>query len=430
VSALAKSAAGALPPRTDTNETTRAPGSIETRPTAQPEPRIEARGVCKIFAQRPAAAMAMLREGRGKDEIFAELGAVVGVNDASFSVRPGEVFVVMGLSGSGKSTLVRLLNRLIEPTGGAVLIDGVDLTAMSKRELIGIRRRDMSFVFQSFALMPHLTALDNAAFGLAMAKVPRAQRREAAQAALEKVGLGAYAERYPHEMSGGMQQRVGLARALAKNPTIMFMDEAFSALDPLIRTEMQDELLRLQREDQRTIVFISHDLDEAMRIGDRIAIMEGGRIVQVGQPVEILRDPADTYVASFFRNVDVSKVLRAQDVAEAAGTCTVSADAEPRAALASLKAANQGFGYVVDADRRFCGVVSALSLEQAARRPGGTLDDALLPGCQPVPALSRLKDLLRPVAACEWPLPLVDAEHRFAGAVSRADLLRTLDRGD
>jgi glycine betaine/proline transport system ATP-binding protein len=198
--------------------------------------RMECREVYKIFDPRPEPALAMLRGGAKKDEVLEKLGVAVGVDAASFAVRPGEIFVVMGLSGSGKSTLVRLLNRLIEPSAGAVLLDGEDLTKMSARELIAVRRRDMSFVFQSFALMPHLSALENAAFGLALAGVAKDKRREAAMAALEKVGLGTYAERLPSEMSGGMQQRVGLARALAKNPSIMFMDEAFSALDPLIRT--------------------------------------------------------------------------------------------------------------------------------------------------------------------------------------------------
>ena len=393
--------------------------------------RLEARSVCKVFADDPRQALAMLREGATKDEVRERLGCVVGVDDASFAVRPGEIFVVMGLSGSGKSTLVRLLNRLIEPSAGSIMLDGNDLTRMSTRELIAARRRDMSFVFQSFALMPHLTALDNAAFGLAMAGVRRARRREAAMAALEKAGLGAYAERMPHEMSGGMQQRVGLARALAKNPSIMFMDEAFSALDPLIRTEMQDELLRLQGEQERTIVFISHDLDEAMRIGDRIAIMESGRIIQVGTPMAILLEPADDYVRSFFRNVDVGKVLRAGDIVRRDGALAWAAgdDASAVAHLRELDERRGRFAYLVDGDGRYRAVVARDRLADAVRL-GRDLGAARMHEVEPVAHDARLAEILRDVARADCPVPVVDDRRRFLGAISRAQLLEVLHRAD
>ncbi len=247
----------------------------------------------KIFGPHPGRAMKMLEQGMGKDEIFAQTGTTIGVQQANFHIREGEIFVVMGLSGSGKSTLVRMLNRLIEPTSGHVYIDGVDVTSMPRAELIQLRRHEMSMVFQSFALLPHRTVLDNAAFGLEVGGVDRQKREARALEALSQVGLKANANSYPSELSGGMQQRVGLARALATDPTIMLMDEAFSALDPLIRTEMQDELVALQQQHQRTIVFISHDLDEAMRIGDRIGIMQGGEVVQVGTPEEIVTGPVN-----------------------------------------------------------------------------------------------------------------------------------------
>src|SRR5690606_2679017 len=264
-----------------------------------------------------------------------------------------EVFVIMGLSGSGKSTIVRMLNRLIEPTAGEILVDGRDIAKMNDAELIELRRRDIGMVFQSFALMPHLTALDNAAFGLAVASVGLSERREQALAALDKVGLAANAGSYPRELSGGMQQRVGLARALAGNPSLLLMDEAFSALDPLIRTEMQDELMRLQDEEARTIVFISHDLDEAMRIGDRIAIMEAGRIVQIGRPDEILRDPANDYVRSFFRGVDVSKGFTAEDVALRDDLTLIGRPGDGvRAAMERLRRNDQEYAYVHDKGRR------------------------------------------------------------------------------
>ncbi|MGM0425299.1 MAG: quaternary amine ABC transporter ATP-binding protein, partial [Thermodesulfobacteriota bacterium] len=268
----------------------------------------------KIFGPNPQRAYPLIEQGKSKDEVFEETGLTIGVQNANFSVYEGEIFVVMGLSGSGKSTLVRMLNRLIDPTSGQVYIDDKDVASLDTEELIKLRRKDMSMVFQSFALLPHMTVLQNASFGLEVAGYPPEEQRKRGMHALEMVGLKANANSYPSELSGGMQQRVGLARGLAVDPTIMLMDEAFSALDPLIRTEMQDELLKIQSESQRTVIFISHDLDEAMRIGDRIAMMEGGRIVQVGTPEDILKNPADEYVKAFFRGVDPTHVLSARDI--------------------------------------------------------------------------------------------------------------------
>jgi glycine betaine/proline transport system ATP-binding protein len=263
--------------------------------------KIVVENLFKIFGPQPEVAMQLLRNGLGKEAIHQQTGMAVGVDDVSFTVRQGEIFVVMGLSGSGKSTLVRMLNRLIEPTAGEVIVDGRPITRMRQAELVKFRLHNMSMVFQSFALMPHMTVLENAAFGLELAGVDKQRRRQRAMQALEQVGLSGWETRYPHELSGGMQQRVGLARGLAVDPGILLMDEAFSALDPIIRVEMQDELLKLQGKDRRTIVFISHDLEEALRIGDRIAVMESGRIVQVGPPEEILQNPATDYVRAFFQ---------------------------------------------------------------------------------------------------------------------------------
>jgi glycine betaine/proline transport system ATP-binding protein len=403
---------------------------VGAKPAAGPsEVRLEVRNVYKVFAPNPRPAIEMLKSGGDKKEVLEKLGVNVGVMDASFEVRAGEVFVIMGLSGSGKSTMIRLLNRLIEPSSGEILLDGRDLVRMSKNELIAARRTSMSMVFQSFALLPHLTALDNAAFGLEVAGVPKARRHDAAMRALEQVGLGAYARRYPREMSGGMQQRVGLARALANDPTIMLMDEAFSALDPLIRAEMQDELLRLQREHKRTIVFISHDLDEAMRIGDRIAIMEGGRIVQIGTPYDILRSPADEYVRSFFRSVDVSKVLRAGDVARYEATNTIiRLPGELTPALRQLQENGHDYGYVRDEKGRFQGVVSRETLQRELKSSQPRFLHAFLPGVEPVPSTVPVHSLLKGVAICEWPVPVVNEQGAFLGAISRSLLLQTLDR--
>ncbi len=393
------------------------PSETASSSTGPAEVRLEVRRLCKIFADDPRPALALLGAGAGKAEVLRRLNVNVGVVDASFDIRAGEIFVIMGLSGSGKSTLVRLLNRLIEPSAGDIRLDGRDLTRLPKRDLVEVLRRDMSMVFQSFALLPNRTALDNAAFGLEVAGVAKPARRDAARRALDKVGLGAYADRYPRELSGGMQQRVGLARALAKNPSIMLMDEAFSALDPLIRAEMQNELLRLQREQARTIVFISHDAEEAMRIADRIAVMEDGRIAQIGTPAEILQNPADEYVRAFFRGVDASRLLRARDLARCDGGTVLLEDAEDRRpALHRLGELGAGYGYVRDRSGRYRGILS---------RDGA----ALLEGVEPAAGDAPLHALLRRVATAPCPLPVVDGEGRFLGVVSRAALLETLDRG-
>lgn len=389
--------------------------------------KIAIKNLYKVFGDRPAEALALLREGLDKDEIFARTRQVVGVRDASFDIREGEIFVVMGLSGSGKSTLVRLLNRLIEPTAGAVEIDGRDITKLDAAGLRDLRRSTISMVFQSFALLPHLKVVDNVAFGLELAGMPRPERHARARAALDQVGLAAHAESWPDQLSGGMQQRVGLARALAADPPILLMDEAFSALDPLIRAEMQDELVRLQEERKRTIVFISHDLDEAMRIGDRIAVMQGGVVVQVGTPDEILKNPANDYVRSFFRGVDVSKVLTAGDIARRTQVTLIERPEQgPRAALRLLGDFDREFGYVLGRGRRFIGIVSVASLEQA-RAGDASLESAMLGGVATVAPQTQLHALMGTVATTPYPVPVVDEAGRYHGVVSRTALLQALE---
>lgn len=257
-------------------------------------------GLCKVFGDPAERALELLRSGLEPATIFEQTQMTIAVRDASFEVQRGQIFVVMGLSGSGKSTLLRMLNRLIEPSVGRVFVDSQDVTRLDRQELVDLRRQKTAMVFQSFALLPHLNVLDNVAFGLEVCGVSRPERRELAHAALQRVGLQGQARHLPRELSGGMKQRVGLARALCVEPELLLMDEAFSALDPLIRSRMQEQLLELQAERPRTIVFISHDIDEAMRIGDRIAIMRAGRIVQIGTPTQLVQDPADDFVRSFF----------------------------------------------------------------------------------------------------------------------------------
>ncbi|WP_374115802.1 glycine betaine/L-proline ABC transporter ATP-binding protein [Kineococcus sp. TRM81007] len=276
-------------------------------------PAVRARGLFKVFGRRPAAAVDRLREGASLADV-RRTGASPAVIDVDLQVEPGEIFVVMGLSGSGKSTLIRMLNGLLEPTAGTVHVGGDELTGLDDRGLRKLRQERMSMVFQHFALLPHRSVLDNAAYALEVRGVDRRERHRTAREALERVGLGQRADSSPAQLSGGMQQRVGLARALAAGTDLMLMDEAFSALDPLIRREMQDELLGLQRELGKTIVFITHDLNEAMRLGDRVMVMRDGRVVQVGAPQEILDSPADDYVAQFLADVDRGRVFTAADV--------------------------------------------------------------------------------------------------------------------
>lgn len=277
-------------------------------------PILEAAGIYKLFSGNPSASMEMLKRGMSREEIRNQGGGVVGLEDISFSVMPGEIFIIMGLSGSGKSTLVRCLNRLIEPTAGKILIGGEDATSFREARLRQLRRQRISMVFQSFALLPHRTVVQNVKMGMTIRGDEAAASEAAAQDALAKVGLKAWADHYPSTLSGGMRQRVGLARALATKTDILLMDEPFSALDPLIRRELQDELLTLQAELKKTIIFVTHDIQEAVRIGTRIAIMREGKTVQIGTPQALILTPADDYVRDFAKDLDRGLVLRCGDV--------------------------------------------------------------------------------------------------------------------
>ena len=373
--------------------------------------------IFKVFGPNPDLAMQMLRKGADKHEIFSKTGHVVGVFDASFAVKRGEFFVIMGLSGSGKSTMVRLFNRLIEPTSGSIHLNGREITGLSDKELLDVRRKEMGMVFQSFALMPHMSVLQNTAFGLEIAGVAEQERTRRAREALSQVGLAGHEHSYPHQLSGGMQQRVGLARALANDPTILLMDEAFSALDPLIRSEMQGELIRLQAEQQRTIIFISHDIEEAIRIGHRIAIMEGGKVVQIGTPQELINQPANDYVRTFFKGFDSSRVLKAGDVAEFDPelVCRVNGKA-PRFR------AGVPFGYLVDECGQLLGVVDTAADGAAAT------DRYSLHERQPVYTDTPLHEVLDIAATLPYPVPVLDREGALKGTLSKNQLLQTLSR--
>jgi glycine betaine/proline transport system ATP-binding protein len=387
----------------------------------------------KIFGAQPRKAIQLLKDGQKKDSILEKTGMTVGVDNANFSIEAGEIFVIMGLSGSGKSTIVRMLNRLIEPSAGNVIVDGQNVTQMEYDQLVKFRLYNMSMVFQSFALMPHLSVLENAAFGLTLAKADKSKSQERAMQALEQVGLAGWEDSFPSELSGGMQQRVGLARGLAVDPDIMLMDEAFSALDPLIRTEMQDELLKLQEENQRTIVFISHDLDEALRIGDRIAIMEGGRVVQVGTPEDILQNPADDYVRAFFRGVDPTNVISAGDIArDTHPTIIKTKVGSLRAAHELLSSSERNHGYVLDAHRRFLGMVTSDSIREALEsgKSDNPIDQAYIHNGNAVNINDSMQEILPIVASYSWPVAVVDDNNVYKGVVSKNRFLKTLHRAE
>lgn len=328
---------------------------------------IKVENLTKVFGKNPKQALRLLEEGKSKEEILKQTGNTVGVNRVSFEVEAGEIFVIMGLSGSGKSTLVRLINRLIEPTEGKVYIDEENLAVMDKRALRQVRREKLGMVFQRFALFPHRTILENTEFGLEIQGVSKEERSEKAKKALDLVGLGGYLHQYPEQLSGGMQQRVGLARALANDPEVLLMDEAFSALDPLIRKEMQDELLDLQAKMKKTILFITHDLDEALKIGDRIALMKDGSIVQIGSPEEILVNPVNEYVRQFVEDVDRSKVLTAKHIMKRPETIQIERHG-PTIALDRMLDEGLSSIYVTDAERNLKGYVTADEASTAKKK--------------------------------------------------------------
>ena len=276
--------------------------------------KIEINNIYKIFGPKPEQVLPMVEEGATKEQVMEETDHTVGLDNVSLSIKEGEIFVCMGLSGSGKSTLIRHINRLIDPTSGQVIVDGVDVLSLDDKEILEFRKKTMSMVFQRFGLFPHKTVIENVAYGLEIQEVPEDKRKEIAQGQIDAVGLQGFEHQYPAQLSGGMQQRVGLARALATDPQILLMDEAFSALDPLIRSDMQNQLVDLQSKLKKTIVFITHDLDESLKLGDHIGILNGGRLVQVGRPEDIILNPADDYVKAFVKDVNRSKVLRAKTV--------------------------------------------------------------------------------------------------------------------
>lgn len=382
------------------------------------KPLIEISGLYKIFGRKPNSVIDRVKQGQSKDQILADTGHTVGLKDINLQINKGEIFVIMGLSGSGKSTMIRHFNRLIDPTMGQILVEGVDVMQLSSKELEEFRRHKMSMVFQRFGLLPHRTVVDNVAYGLEIQGIKKEARLAKANEWLETVGLKGYENQYPAQLSGGQQQRVGLARALATDAEILLMDEAFSALDPLIRSEMQDQLIELQEKLHKTIIFITHDLDEALRLGDRIAILKDGELVQQGSPDEILLHPADEYVEAFVKDVNRARALTVETVMQPPAYRIAATTIEE--ALIEMKRVKQDYAYHVT-DDGYQGVVTKESLLDAAKTDAAQeLDEEIYEEVPVVSPDSVIEEVLPDTMSCDYSLPVVDDEGNLQGALERS----------
>lgn len=391
-------------------------------------PKIEVKNLHKIFGPHPRQALKRLQSGLSKEKLLKQTGHTVGIHNVSFTVEQGEIFVVMGLSGSGKSTLVRCINRLIEPTDGEVYIDGENVTDLTHEKLRLLRQKKLSMVFQRFALFPHRTILQNVAYGLEIQGIEKKVREEKSYEVLQTVGLKDWSTVYPEQLSGGMQQRVGLARALAVNPDILLMDEPFSALDPLIRKEMQEELMELQEKLQKTIIFITHDLDEALKLGDNIAIMKDGLIDQIGTPEEILTNPATEYVANFVTDVDRSRVLKAENIMMRP-TAHVSSSDGPRVALRKMKEEALSSIFVIGDDRTLIGIITVDSAVEAVNHKITDLKKIVETDIPITSPDTLIQDLLPMAAAARVPIAVVDENKKLLGIIVRVSVLAGLVGG-
>lgn len=382
------------------------------------KPLIEISGLYKVFGPKPNSVMERVKRGDSKDQVLAETGHTVGLKEIDLKINKGEIFVIMGLSGSGKSTLIRHFNRLIDPTEGQILVEGTDVMQLSQKDLEQFRRKKMSMVFQRFGLLPHRTVVDNVAYGLEIQGLTKPDRIEKANLWLDTVGLKGYENQYPSQLSGGQQQRVGLARALCTDAEILLMDEAFSALDPLIRSEMQDQLIELQEKLHKTIVFITHDLDEALRLGDRIAILKDGLLVQQGTPDEILLHPADDYVEAFVKDVNRARALTVETVMNPpAFRITANTIGE---AIAQMKGIKQDYAYHVT-EEGYQGVLTKEGLLDAAK--SDTDEEIHQEIYEEVPAVSPdsvIEEVLMESISSDYSLPVVDDDGNLQGELERS----------
>lgn len=389
--------------------------------------KIIIKDLVKIFGDHPEKAIKLLKKGCTKNEILKKVNQTVGIYNINFSVNEGEIFVLMGLSGCGKSTLLRCINRLIEPTSGAITIDGEDITSAAPHVIREIRRKKISMVFQSFALFPHRTVLDNVTYGLEIQGVSLEQRREKAALVLETVGLKGWENSMPQQLSGGMQQRVGLARALTNNPDILLMDEAFSALDPLIRKSMQDELLSLHSTFNKTIIFVTHDLDEALKIGDHIALMNNGTIVQIGTAEDILTNPADSYVEKFVEDVDRTKVLTAEGVMKPPDPVVFLKDG-PRLALRLMREHGISSIFVVTRERRVAGIVLAEDALQAVKEHREEIKSIIIEDVPKVSVDTPVIDIIPIIADTRFPVAVTRDDGKLAGILVKGSVLAGMAR--
>lgn len=389
-----------------------------------PKPLIQIEGLYKVFGKQPKSVMPMVHAGKSKDQILAETGHTLGLKDINMTINAGEIFVIMGLSGSGKSTLIRHFNRLIDPTEGIIKYEDIDVMKLKPKELEQFRRHKMSMVFQRFGLMPHRTVLENVGYGLSIQGVDKATRLAKAKEWLETVGLAGYEKQYPAQLSGGQQQRVGLARALCTNAEILLMDEAFSALDPLIRSEMQDQLIELQEKLHKTIIFITHDLDEALRIGDRIAILKDGEMVQQGTPDEILLNPANDYVEAFVKDVNRARALTVENVMKPPAR-RITADTIGEA-LEQMKTLKGDYGYYVN-DDGYQGVVTQETLEEAcSENDSQKLCEDFLEDLAGIAPGAILETVIPETLEAEYSLPVIDKDGNLKGELSRRSLADVL----
>ncbi|CEI80806.1 glycine/betaine ABC transporter ATP-binding protein [Oceanobacillus oncorhynchi subsp. incaldanensis] len=390
--------------------------------------QIQVKNVSKIFGSKPKSVIPMIKEGLSKEEILKKTNHTVGVYDATFDIQKGEVFVIMGLSGSGKSTLIRCFNLLNKPTDGSILIDGQDITKCSRDELKKVRQEKIAMVFQHFGLFSHRTILANVEYGLEIRNVPKEKRREIAMQNIETVGLKGYEDKYPDELSGGMQQRVGLARALTNDPDILLMDEPFSALDPLIRREMQLELLDIQERLQKTIIFITHDVNEAFRIGDRVAVMKDGHVEQVGTPEEIIASPANDYISEFIKDIDRSKVFQASHIMTKPNAL-VSIKDGINVAVKEMRENGISSVFVVDRSRRLQGIVTIDDAIQGIKEHK-QLSDLIKKDITVVAEDEYINDLIPKALESSFPLAVVNEEQKLAGYILRVHVLSGLTSDD
>lgn len=384
--------------------------------------KLRVENLTKIFGKQDKEALNLMNQGQSKEEILNATGATIGVNQASFDVQEGEIFVIMGLSGSGKSTLVRMLNRLIEPTSGNIFIDGTNISTMNKKKLRNVRRKKISMVFQNFGLFPHRTILENTEYGLEVQGVDAKVRREKAEKALENAGLLAYKDQFPDQLSGGMQQRVGLARALANDPDILLMDEAFSALDPLIRRDMQDELLEMQKTMNKTIIFITHDLNESLRLGNRIAIMKDGEVVQIGTGQEILSNPANEYVTRFVEDIDRTKVYTAEHIMEEPTAVSKEMDT-PAVALKMMEDEGMNNILVVDDKQQLVGYVTHEEVVKLLKLDHATISSAIQSDVPEVASGVLIDHLFDVIHESETPVAVTDKDGKIEGVIVRSNVI-------